>query len=116
MAQPQQPSSKDLEQYREGLLTRSRHHERVIAGVADIADAVNGINDHLPDLDGPLGDNLSILTEGLGKILQGVMDLHSMDAENLQAQATAMEAVIQQAKAAESGIVGVTRAPRPKGN
>jgi hypothetical protein len=105
-------SSAELEAYRAGLLERSKNHEGIIAGIAEIADAINGAVDSLPDLDGPMGDNLDIFIGGVAKILQGLTNLQQMQVDGLQMQAAALLPVIEQAKVRESGIVTAHRVPR----
>jgi hypothetical protein len=106
------PQSRQIEAYREGLLARASYHEQVIAGLADIVDAINGLSESLPELPGPISDNVDILVGGFGKILQGLTDLEATKVTGLQNEAAALLPVIEQARAAESGIVTAHRVPR----
>lgn len=106
------PQSKQIEAYREGLLQRASYHESIISGIAEVVDAINGLSESLPELPGPISDNIGIAVGGLGKILQGLTDIHSAEVSALQSQAAALVPVIEQHKVAESGIVTARRVPR----
>lgn len=100
-------SSKDVEKLQAEVRSQADSHTSIVDGVSQCAEGINGLVSETEKLPIPdsARESMNVLLGGLTKILQGIADIHSANADNLNRQADLLTDTIKQMRQHEAGIV-----------